>query len=57
MLDRTDDWEPLEKRRFHHLRRRKEEKRAPESGARAEAPIQPAPVDRIIRAIRAQARD
>lgn len=55
MLDRTDDWEPLEKRRFRHLRRRMREERPP--GPRAETPIQPAPVERIIRAIRSQARD
>jgi hypothetical protein len=57
MLDRTDDWEPLEKARFRHLRRRMGKKRPPESWARADAPIQPAPVDRIIRAIRSQGRD
>lgn len=57
MLDRTDDWEPLEKRRFRHLRRRMREEQSPVPGTRAEAPIRPAPVERIIRAIRSQARD
>lgn len=57
MLDRTDDWEPLEKRRFGHLRRRARGNRPEQAGARAEAPIQPAPVERVIRAIRFQARD
>lgn len=57
MLDRTDDWEPLDRERFRHLRRRVRGNRPRRTGARAEAPIQPAPVERIIRAIRFQARD
>lgn len=57
MLDRTDDWEPLERRRFGHLRRRVRGNRPDRAGARAEAPIRPAPVERIVRAIRFQARD
>ncbi len=57
MLDRTDDWEPLERPRFRHLHPRVKGERPDQTVTRTEAPVQPAPVRRIIRAIRSQTRD
>lgn len=57
MLDRTDDWEPLERPRFRHLQRQLKGNRPGRTAGRTEAPVQPAPVRRIIRAIRSQAGD
>lgn len=57
MLDRTDDWEPLERTRFRHLQRRLKGNRPGRAVARTEGPVRPAPVRRIIRAIRSQGRD
>lgn len=62
MLTRSDCWEPLERRSFFYLQARRNEVR-PKSGTghckvvTGYTRLEPAPVDRVIRAIRSAAAD
>lgn len=53
MLDRTNDWEPLDRTRFAYLNRRAGPGLKPAGPLRGPEPeLRPVPVDRVIRAMR-----